>query len=64
MLKYIGEDEDNLSENGNPVNFVDEDGNGYYYPAYKDGGKVNVIPEGALHKNKHHLETTGKFEKG
>ena len=23
---------------------------------FKEGGKVNVIPEGALHKNKHHLE--------
>ncbi len=29
----------------------------------KDGGKVNVIPEGALHKNKHHLEEIDeKFE--
>ena len=29
----------------------------------KDGGKVNVIPEGALHKNKHHLEKVDeKFE--
>ena len=25
-------------------------------PEFKCGGKVNVIPEGALHKNKHHLE--------
>lgn len=25
-------------------------------PEFKSGGKVNVIPEGALHKNKHHLE--------
>ena len=24
---------------------------------YKNGGSFNVIPEGALHKNKHHLET-------
>lgn len=23
---------------------------------FKEGGRVNVIPEGALHKNKHHLE--------
>ena len=30
---------------------------------FKDGGKVNVIPEGALHKNKHHLEEVDeKFE--
>ncbi len=29
----------------------------------KEGGKVNVIPEGALHKNKHHLdEVDEKFE--
>ena len=25
-------------------------------PEFKSGGKVNVIPVGALHKNKHHLE--------
>lgn len=25
-------------------------------PEFKSGGKVNVIPDGALHKNKHHLE--------
>lgn len=25
-------------------------------PEFKSGGKVNVIPKGALHKNKHHLE--------
>lgn len=63
MLKYIGEDEDNISETGAPVNFVDENGNGYYHPAYKEGGKVNVIPDGALHKNKHHLEEVDeKFE--
>lgn len=24
---------------------------------FKEGGKVNVIPEGALHKNKHHMES-------
>lgn len=30
---------------------------------FKEGGKVNVIPEGALHKNKHHLEEVDeKFE--
>lgn len=63
ILKYIGEDEDNVSETGAPVNFIDEDGNGYYYQVYKEGGKVNVIPEGALHKNKHHLEEIDeKFE--
>lgn len=25
-------------------------------PGFKNGGTVNVIPDGALHKNKHHLE--------
>ena len=31
--------------------------------AFKEGGKVNVIPDGALHKNKHHLEEVDeKFE--
>ena len=30
---------------------------------YKQGGAFNVIPEGALHKNKHHLENVdSKFE--
>ena len=30
---------------------------------YKSGGSFNVIPEGALHKNKHHLEDiNSKFE--
>lgn len=24
---------------------------------FKEGGKVNVIPEGSLHKNRHHMET-------
>ena len=38
----------------NYQNYVDE---------FKEGGKVNVIPEGALHKNKHHLEKIDeKFE--
>lgn len=38
----------------NYQNYVDE---------FKEGGKVNVIPEGALHKNKHHLEEVDeKFE--
>lgn len=31
--------------------------------SFKEGGKVNVIPDGALHKNKHHLEEVDeKFE--
>ena len=34
-----------------------------YINEFKEGGKVNVIPEGALHKNKHHLEDVDeKFE--
>ena len=34
-----------------------------YINEFKEGGKVNVIPEGALHKNKHHLEEVDeKFE--
>ena len=38
----------------NYQNYVDE---------FKEGGKVNVIPDGALHKNKHHLEEVDeKFE--
>lgn len=32
-------------------------------PEFKNGGAVNVIPDGALHKNKHHLENVDeKFE--
>lgn len=32
-------------------------------PEFKNGGAVNVIPDGALHKNKHHLENVNeKFE--
>ena len=27
--------------------------------AFREGGKVNVIPEGAFHKNKHHMEQLG-----
>lgn len=44
------------------------EGDRYYYrlknpEKFKEGGKVNVIPEGALHKNKHHLEEIDeKFE--
>ena len=43
--------------------FYDAINSGNYQGFYKDGGKVNVIPEGALHKNKHHLEEVDeKFE--
>lgn len=41
-------------------NAYDLDMSGDYYKyvpkKFAEGGKVNVIPEGALHKNKHHLE--------
>lgn len=41
---------------GNPVFLGD-------FQKLKDGGTFNVIPEGALHKNKHHLENVDeKFE--
>lgn len=43
--------------------FYDAVNSGMYPNSFKDGGKVNVIPEGALHKNKHHLEDVDqKFE--
>lgn len=41
-------------------NHYDLDKTGEYYKyvpkKFKEGGKVNVIPEGALHAHKHHLE--------
>ena len=30
-------------------------------PGFKNGGAVNVIPDGALHKNKHHLENVDEM---
>lgn len=34
-----------------------------FFKKFKNGGAVNVIPDGALHKNKHHLENVNeKFE--
>lgn len=34
-----------------------------FFKKFKNGGTVNVIPDGALHKNKHHLENVDeKFE--
>jgi len=38
------------------MNFIDEDGNGYYLPGYQKGGQMNVIPEGALHARLNHLD--------
>lgn len=62
-LTYVGTQ---VSANGGVYNFEDSSGNTYYFPEYKAGGKVNVIPDGALHKNKHHLteiaEDGEKFE--
>lgn len=48
-------------------NSYDLDKSGEYYKyvpkKFKDGGAVNVIPEGALHAHKHHLEDVDdKFE--
>ena len=33
-------------------------------PEFKEGGSVNVIPEGALHARKHHMEMDGITKKG
>lgn len=47
---------------------LDDSGKYYRYvpknpEKFKNGGAVNVIPDGALHKNKHHLENVDeKFE--
>lgn len=48
-------------------NNYDLDNSGDYYKyvpkKFAEGGKVNVIPDGALHAHKHHLEDVdGKFE--
>ena len=45
------------------------EGDRYYYrkknsPKFKDGGKVNVIPEGALHARLHHMDIDGITKKG
>lgn len=46
------------------------EGNRYYYrrkkgsPKFKDGGKVNVIPEGALHARLHHMDLDNITKKG
>lgn len=34
------------------------------FPKFKDGGKVNVIPEGALHARKHNMELNEITKKG
>lgn len=44
---------------------LDKSGDYYRYvpKKFKNGGAVNVIPDGALHAHKHHLEDVdGKFE--
>ena len=57
-LTYVG---NQVGSNGKPYNFEDGNGGTYWFPEYqKNGGKVNIIPEGALHKNKHHLEDVDK----
>lgn len=46
------------------------EGDRYYYrrkkgsPKFKDGGKVNVIPEGALHARLHHMDLDNITKKG
>ena len=45
------------------------EGDRYYYrkknsPKFKDGGKVNVIPEGALHARLHHMDIDNITKKG
>lgn len=45
----------------------DKDKNRYYYrqiDKYKDGGKMNVIPEGALHARLNHLDVDNITKKG
>lgn len=63
-LTYVG---NQVGDNGKPYNFEDENGVTYWFPEYqKNGGKVNVIPSGALHAHKHNLtkvaEDGEKFE--
>ena len=33
-------------------------------PVFKEGGQINVIPEGALHAHKHHMDIEGITNKG
>lgn len=33
-------------------------------PTFKEGGQINVIPEGALHAHKHHMDIEGITNKG
>lgn len=46
----------------------DKDSNRYYYKKrtqkFKEGGKMNVIPEGALHARLHHMDMEGITKKG
>lgn len=54
-----------LLEPNSESTHTDGNGNFYYYPEhlkFKEGGKVNVIPSGALHAHKHNL--TEKAEDG
>nr|DAH30545.1 MAG TPA: hypothetical protein [Bacteriophage sp.] len=37
---------------------------GFQSTKFKDGGKMNVIPDGALHAHKHHMEVEGITPKG
>lgn len=52
-----------INEQGEEVTHIGDDGSAYVSPdpealepiAYKNGGQMNVIPEGALHARKNHL---------
>lgn len=75
-LKYFEnpkEAYDNAVKNNNILIMTPEEAEGFtvnykqgwpeFFRQFKNGGSFNVIPEGALHKNKHHLEDVdSKFE--
>lgn len=68
-LDFYNAPENEEFRNNYNLEFSDEDNRYYYIPKnnidlFKKGGAFNVIPEGALHKNKHHLsDIDEKFNK-
>lgn len=68
-LDFYNAPENEEFRNNYNLEFSDEDNRYYYIPknnidSFKKGGAFNVIPEGALHKNKHHLsDIDEKFNK-
>ena len=66
-LEWFNSDDPEAVQFRNNFN-LDNSGEYYRYvpknpEKFKNGGAVNVIPDGALHKNKHHLENVDeKFE--